>query len=241
MSSKDDVSLDEMLAEVARHVPADKQHLLAGHRTELRDMRNLGEYCKRLRQLFGADMLVKILTGLKGLQAKRVDKAGYAPVITLFTAPKPHGPGKGMMMAVVNGVCAEWCPTESTYLNMIKVGDGTHSTSKSTDLGPATVHGQGVEKWSWGLGPGGIPLEKFTISLSAKAGNFTPVELQIDSSLERFHEISDFSEFSGAPLDPSVFAVSGMDTCKESPKCSSDAAKTFLSGFSKPELEIEME
>lgn len=175
------------------------------------------------------------------LQAKRVDKAGYAPVITLFTAPKPHGPGKGMMMAVVNGVCAEWCPTESTYLNMIKVGDGTHSTSKSTDLGPATVHGQGVEKWSWGLGPGGIPLEKFTISLSAKAGNFTPVELQIDSSLERFHEISDFSEFSGAPLDPSVFAVSGMDTCKESPKCSSDAAKTFLSGFSKPELEIEME
>ena len=75
MSSKDDVSLDEMLAEVARHVPADKQHLLAGHRTELRDMRNLGEYCKRLRQLFGADMLVKILTGLKGLQAKRVEAA----------------------------------------------------------------------------------------------------------------------------------------------------------------------
>ena len=63
------------------------------------------------------------------LQAKRVDKAGYAPVITLFTAPKPHGPGKGMMMAVVNGVCAEWCPTESTYLNMIKVGDGRSSLS----------------------------------------------------------------------------------------------------------------
>jgi len=174
------------------------------------------------------------------LQAKRVDKPGYAPVITLFTAPKPHGPGRGMMMAVVNGVCAEWCPTESTYLNMIRIGDGTHSTSKATDFGPATVHGQSVEKWSWGLGPGGLPLEKLTLSVSAAAANFTAVELQIASPVERFFETSDFSQFSGAPLDNSTFAVSGMDTCKESPKCSSDAATSFISGFSKPELEIKM-
>lgn len=67
-----DITVDDMLDELAKHVPSSKQSLLTRRGDELRSSAiDLNEFGKRVRMIFGADLLVRTLEGLHALRDAR--------------------------------------------------------------------------------------------------------------------------------------------------------------------------
>ena len=97
------------------------------------------------------------------------------------------------------------------------------------DIGASTVGGVAVEGWSWSDNLIIIPMDHKTIFLDTSS-DFKPVAL--NENITPFGKASigvanqTFSKFSGAKLDASVFAVTGIENCPQGSGCQQVAYAT---------------
>jgi hypothetical protein len=147
--------------------------------------------------------------------ATRMD--GNGQVIVDFYAPV----WKEVLVDPATMACQSWCPIDQSEAEFDRMALG----KKASDMGPAHVQGVDCELYWWEEWLLIIPMESINMYLiPAAAGEKYATPVREEDTLTPFGqylgtENTTYSQFKAGPLDPKLFAVTGMDTCKQDPQC----------------------